>query len=313
MSRIIINGNSIGKGEKTKINLNAYYLSTGAKMEFPIYIFRSQKTGPTVLFMAGMHGNEINGIEIIRNLLKQKYFENLQQGNVVVIPIVNVLSFLNHSRELSDGRDLNRCFPGTRKGSLGSRIAYDLTHKIIPIINFGVDFHTGGDEINNYPQVRCLFEENKNMELAKWFGAPFILNSPHRDKSFRKEAAKSGKPILVYEAGESFRFNTVGINEGINSCLRLLKNLKMLDVPCPKSQSIILNRSKWIRARISGLFRTSKKFGTYVEKDQVIGTVSSPYAEIERPLIAPDNGFLIGINNKPVVNEGDALIHIGIE
>ncbi|MBI3502128.1 MAG: succinylglutamate desuccinylase/aspartoacylase family protein [Bacteroidetes bacterium] len=308
-----INGNIISLGENAKVNLNVYYLPTGAKMEIPVHVFRSKKKGPTLLLQAGMHGDEINGIEIIRNLLKEKYFENLERGSVVAIPIVNVVSFLNSSRELPDGRDLNRCFPGTKRGSLGSRIAYDMIHKIIPQIDFGVDFHTGGHEINNYPQVRCVFDEPKSVELAKAFGAPFILNSPYRDKSLRKESAKKGKQILVYESGESNRFNTIGITEGINGCLRLLKSLKMLDVSAPKSQSITLNDSKWIRARISGLFRTTKKFGTFVEKDQLIGTVSSPYADLEKQLIAPTDGFLIGINNKPVVNEGDALIHIGTE
>jgi len=308
-----ISGINIGPGENMRVNLNVYYLPTGAKMEIPVYVFHAKKKGPSVLFMAGMHGDETNGIEIMRNLLKEKYFENLQRGSVVAIPITNVVSFLNHSRELPDGRDLNRCFPGTRSGSLGSRIAYDLTKKIIPIIDMGVDFHTGGAEINNYPQVRCVFDDEKSLDLGKSFGAPFILNSPYRDKSFRKEAAKNGKPILVYESGESFRFSTVGITEGVNGCLRLMKNLKMLDVFTTKPQSITLNSSKWIRAKISGLFRTTKKFGTYVEKDQVIGVVSSPYSEIEKHLIAPANGFLIGINNKPVVNEGDALMHIGME
>jgi len=308
-----INGTIIGLGENARVNLNVYYMPTGAKMEIPVHIFRSKKKGPSVLFMAGMHGDEINGIEIIRNLLKEKYFEKLERGSVVVIPIVNVVSFLNSSRELPDGRDLNRCFPGTKRGSLGSRIAYDMIHKIIPQIDFGVDFHTGGHEINNYPQVRCVFDEPKSVELAKAFGAPFILNSPYRDKSLRKESAKKGKQILVYEAGESNRFNTIGITEGINGCLRLMKSLRMLDGTTPKSQSITLNGSKWMRARISGLFRTTKKFGTFVEKDQVIGVVSSPYADLEKQLIAPTDGFLIGINNKPVVNEGDALIHIGTE
>lgn len=308
-----INGTTIAPGENTRVNLNVYYLPTGAKMEIPVHVFCSEKKGPSVLFMAGMHGDEINGIEIIRNLLKEKYFEELERGSVVVIPIVNVVSFLNNSRELPDGRDLNRCFPGTKRGSLGSRIAYDMMHKVIPQIDFGVDFHTGGHEINNYPQVRCVFTEPKSMELAKAFGSPFILNSAYRDKTLRKEAASLGKPILVYEAGESNRFNTIGITEGINGCLRMMKSLKMLDVTTPKPQSITLTGSKWMRAKISGLFRTSKKFGTFVEKDQVIGTVSSPYADIEKQLIAPTDGFLIGINNKPVVNEGDALIHIGTE
>lgn len=310
---ININGTVVSYGENANVNLNVYYMPTGAKMDIPVHVFCARKKGPSVLFMAGMHGDEINGIEILRTLLKGKHFENLERGSAVVIPILNVVSFLNRNRDLPDGRDLNRCFPGTKRGSLGSRIAYDVMHKIIPQIDFGVDFHTGGREINNYPQVRCVFNEPKNMELAKAFGAPFILNSAYREKSLRKVAANEGKSILVYEAGESNRFNTIGITEGVNGCLRMLKSLKMLDVTVPKSQTIILNNSKWIRAKISGLFRTTKKFGTFVEKDQVIGTVNSPYAHLEKQLVAPTDGFLIGINNKPVVNEGDALINIGTE
>jgi uncharacterized protein len=310
---MIINGTEIAPGENLKLNLNVYYLPTGAKMEIPVHLFSAEKKGPAVLFMAGMHGDEINGIEILRTLLKAQHFEKLERGTAVVIPILNVISFLNRNRDLPDGRDLNRCFPGTKRGSLGSRIAYDVMHKIIPQVDFGIDFHTGGREINNSPQIRCVFSEPKSMELAKAFAPSFILNSAYREKSLRKIAAGEGKSILVYEAGESNRFNTLGITEGVNGCLRMLRHLKMLDVTVPKSHTILLNDSKWIRAKISGLFRTTKKFGTYVEKDQIIGSVNSPYAHIEKPLVAPSDGFLIGINNKPVVNEGDALINIGTE
>lgn len=308
-----INGTEIAPGQNIKTHLNVYYLPTGTRMEIPVNVFRAKKKGPAVLFMAGMHGDEINGVEIIRHMLSEKYFDSLQRGSIIAIPIVNVVSFLSQSRDLPDGRDLNRCFPGTRTGSLGSRIAYDLMNKIIPQIDFGVDFHTGGQEINNYPQIRCVFSDPKSVEVARAFGAPFILNSGYREKSLRKEAAALGKPILVYEAGESNRFSRVGIEEGVYGCLRLLKNLKMLDAQSPKPHSITLQGSKWIRAKISGLFRTTRKLGTYVEKDEVIGTVCSPYAELEKSLIAPTSGYLIGINNKPVVNEGDALMHIGTE
>ena len=277
-----LNGIVIAPGENKKINLNVYYLPTGARMEIPVYVFRSFKKGPSVLFMAGMHGDETNGIEIMRNLLKEKYFEKLERGSVIAIPITNVASFLNLSRELPDGRDLNRCFQGTPSGSLGSRIAYDLTKKILPMIDFGIDFHTGGKEINNYPQIRCFFENEKSFNIAKSFAAPFMLNSAYREKSLRRESARKGKPIIVYEAGESFRFNQLGIAEGIAGCLRLLKGLEMVKVSAPKSKTILLHRSKWIRAKISGLFRTNKKSGSYVRKGEVLGTVSSPYSEIEK-------------------------------
>lgn len=308
-----INGITIPAGKNKKINLNVYYFATGAKLEIPVYVFRAKRKGPTVLFMAGLHGDEVNGVEIIRNLLKQKYFENLKCGSVIAIPIVNVVSFLHRKRELPDGKDLNRSFPGMKRGSLGSRIAYDIMHKIMPLIDFGVDFHTGGREINNYPQLRCLFNQPENLKLAKAFGAPFIINSKFRDKSLRKEAARMKKPILAYEAGESNRFSNTGIREGIYGSLRLLMNYEMIDTEIPLSKPIILERSKWLRSKISGLFRTTKRYGTFVRKNQIIGTVSSPYVELDKRLVSPADGYIIGINNKPVVNEGDALIHIGIE
>lgn len=310
---IIINKQPIAQGEIKEINLNIYRLPSRTIIEIPVHVFRSKNDGPVLLLIAGMHGDETNGIEIIRKLLREEHFKNLLCGTVIAIPIINIVSFLNGSRDLPDGRDLNRCFPGSQSGSLGSRIAYDIINDVLPQIDFGVDFHTGGAKINNYPQLRCVFDDPKNLELSKLFGAPFVLNSAYRDKTFRKESAKKGKQILVYEAGESLRFNTLAITEGINGCLRMMKKLKMVDVDVPESKTIVLNGTKWVRAKISGLFRTTKKYGTFIEKNQIIGSISDPYGEIELELKAPDDGFIIGINNQPVINEGDALIHIGTE
>lgn len=310
---IVINKQPIGIGESKEVNLNLYRLPTRTIIEIPVHVFRSKKDGPVVLLIAGMHGDEINGIEIVRKLLRGEHLRNLLCGTVIAIPIINIVSFLNGSRDLPDGRDLNRCFPGSQTGSLGSRIAYDLMNDVLPQIDFGVDFHTGGAKINNYPQLRCVFDDPRNLELSRLFGAPFVLNSAYRDKTFRKEASKKGKQMLVYEAGESLRFNSLAINEGINGCLRMLKGLGMIKAEVEQNKTIVLNDTKWVRARISGLFRTTKKYGTFIEKNQVIGTISDPYGEMEMELKAPDDGFIIGINNQPVINEGDALMHIGTE
>lgn len=312
MTAIKINGVYIGPGENVEVKLNEYRLPTRAAMQVPVHVFRSNEEGPVLLLMAGVHGDEINGIEIIRKLLRGNYFHRLQRGTVIAIPIVNIVSFLNGSRELPDGRDLNRCFPGSQSGSLGSRIAYDLMNEILPQVDFGVDFHTGGAKINNYPQVRCVFQDHQNLDLAKLFGAPFTVNSTYREKTFRHEAARKGKSVLVYEAGESLRFNKLAISEGIAGCLRLMKGLDMISDDVQSQQTIMLDDTKWIRAKVSGLFRTTKKYGSYIEKDTVIGTISDPYGEMEMELRSPDNGYIIGINNQPVINEGDALIHIGV-
>jgi uncharacterized protein len=310
---ILINKESIAPGENREVNLNIYRLPTRTVMEIPVHVFRSMNEGPVILISAGMHGDELNGIEILRQLLRGKYFERLKKGSVLAMPIINILSFLNGSRDLPDGRDLNRCFPGSASGSLGSRIAHDLINEIIPQIDFGIDFHTGGAKINNYPQVRCVFDDPKNIDLGKKFGAPFIVHSPYRDKTLRKEAEKLGKPILVYEAGESMRFNKLAIREGINGCLRLMNDCGMLDEKVEPGETKILQETKWVRAVMSGLFRTTKKYGSAVEKGELIGSISDPYGEMEIKLTSPSDGYIIGINNQPVINEGDALIHIGSE
>jgi predicted deacylase len=310
---IVINNQVIKPGKEAEVNLNLYRLPTRTIMEIPVHVFRSMEDGPVLLLTAGLHGDETNGIEIVRQLLRGGYFSKLKKGSVLAMPIINIISFLNHSRDLPDGKDLNRCFPGSQSGSLGSRIAYDMMKEIIPQIDFGVDFHTGGAKINNYPQLRCVFSDNKNLELAKLFGSPFILDAPYREKTLRHEAAKKGKEILVYEAGESMRFNKTAITEGINGCLRMMKNLGMIDVEVPECETKVLNDTTWVRADMSGLFRTTKKYGSLIKKNEVIGTLSDPYGEIEEQLKAPETGYIIGINNQPVVNEGDALIHIGME
>ncbi|HEV7230865.1 MAG TPA: succinylglutamate desuccinylase/aspartoacylase family protein, partial [Bacteroidia bacterium] len=188
--QIIINRQIINPGETKEVNMNVYRLPTRTIMEIPVHVYRSLIDGPVLLLCAGMHGDETNGIEIIRQLLRSGHFSRLKKGSILAMPIINIISFLNHSRELPDGKDLNRCFPGSQSGSLGSRIAYDIMKDIVPQIDLGVDFHTGGAKINNYPQVRCVFKDNRNLELAKMFGAPFILNSGYREKSFRHEASR---------------------------------------------------------------------------------------------------------------------------
>ncbi|MBI2967181.1 MAG: succinylglutamate desuccinylase/aspartoacylase family protein [Bacteroidetes bacterium] len=316
MSDLIINEIKIGPGENRVVNLNEYYLPTGALMEIPTYVYRSKKEGPVILFMAGMHGEEVNGIEIMRNLIRAHHFENLLRGSVIIIPIVNVTSFIHKQRELPDGRDLNRCFPGSPRGSMGSRIAYDLMTQIVRQIDFGFDFHTGGAEINNYPQIRCDFRDKKGFALAQIFAAPFIVNSQSREKSLRKEAHDRGKPILVYEAGESNRLNKLGIDEGLFGCLRILKHYRMIrqeETIIPRPKTILLKRDIWVRAKMSGLFRTSKKYGTFIEKDWVMGYTCDPYGKVQSELTAAENCFLIGLNNQPVVNEGDAILHLGME
>lgn len=313
MENFIINSQIISPGEHKQITLNSYELHTKTKIEIPVFVFRSKIKGPTLLLSAGMHGEETNGIEIIRKIITRDEIKKLNCGSVIAIPVINSVSFLFGSRDLPDGRDLNRCFPGKKTGSFGSRIAFDIMKEIIPLIDFGVDFHTGGARINNTPQIRCVFEFADNLLLAEKFSPPIIIDSPYREGTLRKESAKKGKPILVYEGGESMRFDYTAINEGVNGCLRLLKNYKMIDIDAPNNHSVKIKKDTWVRAHSSGLFHMKASNGAYVEKGELLGVICNPFGNIEHQIHSLHDGYIVGINNHPVVNQGDALIHLGME
>ncbi|HET6244582.1 MAG: succinylglutamate desuccinylase/aspartoacylase family protein [Bacteroidetes bacterium] len=309
---ITINGVTVRPGESAQVSLNTYRLPTRTVIDIPVFVYRSLEDGPVVLLLAGMHGDEINGVEIIRSLIVNNTFSKLHKGTVIAIPVINIVSFVYGTRSLPDGRDLNRCFPGSIGGSLGSRIAHDLMSEIIPQISFGVDFHTGGASKSNFPQIRCSFGALQNLELAEQFGSPFIINSGLRDKTLRKEAANIGKTILVYEGGESSRFDQLAIKEGIDGCKRLFVHLKMIEAKTKPGITKLIQKTTWVRAKNSGLFHPVKKNGAFVKKNELLGTVTDPYGEFETEIIASASGYIIGINNLPVINRGDALIHIGI-
>jgi hypothetical protein len=310
---IVINNQKVQPGESKTVVLNSYELHTKTNIEIPVHVIHAEKPGPTLLLSAGMHGEETNGIEIVRKVLSRDEVRKLKCGTLVAIPVINIVSFLYGSRDLPDGRDLNRCFPGSRNGSLGARIAYDLMKHILPIIDFGVDFHTGGAKINNYPQLRCVFDFPDNVALAEKFSPPLVIDSHYREGTFRHEAAKKNKPILVFEGGESMRFDYLAINEGLNGCLRLMQGFGMIDAELPDNASVKIKKSTWMRAPSSGLFHMNANNGAYVMKGDLLGVICNPFGEVEEKLVSGVDGYIVGINNQPVVNEGDALIHLGIE
>jgi hypothetical protein len=263
--------------------------------------------------MGGLHGDEINGVEIIRRLIEtQKNIPKI--GTVICIPILNIFGFIHFSRYVPDGKDVNRSFPGNKNGSLASRVAYFLMKHIIPKIDYGVDFHTGGDDRFNYPQIRCMLNNDTiNQSLAKAFHAPFSLHAPYRPKSLRQSAAKLGKHIIVFEGGESSRFNEHAIEEGIAGTIRLMHSLNMTDEnPVPRTSNKIILGSSWIRAKASGMFLANVKCGDFIKKNAVVGFINDPFGEMNQSLKAHTSGYVIGLNNNPIVHQGDALMHVGV-
>ncbi|HMR58672.1 MAG TPA: succinylglutamate desuccinylase/aspartoacylase family protein, partial [Cyclobacteriaceae bacterium] len=266
MKDISIAGQHIRPGEFKEIIINIARLPSRTQIDTPIYAFRGLEDGPVLALTAGMHGDEINGMEIVRRILDMGY-NRVKRGAVICMPIINIYGFLNYSREVPDGKDVNRSFPGSKNGSLASRVAYHITHDIIPYIDYGIDFHTGGAMRTNYPQIRCVMADEKNVELANAFHAPFTIDSPFRPHSIRQQAAKLGKNIIVYEGGESLRFDQQSIEDGINGTLRLMKHLNMIDwAPEPKEANKVIWNSSWARAQHAGLFQSAINCGDLINK-----------------------------------------------
>lgn len=263
--------------------------------------------------MAGMHGDEINGMEIVRRILERD-LHRVERGTVICIPIINVYGFLNFSREVPDGKDVNRSFPGSKNGSLASRVAYHLMHEIIPFIDYGIDFHTGGAMRTNYPQVRAVLQEPTNVRLAEAFHAPFTIDAPFRPNSLRKEASKKGKNIIVYEGGEALRFDSRAIDEGLNGTLRLMKHLGMIEeAPGASESNRVIWTTSWIRAKHAGLFQSHVQCGQMVHRGQTVGMITDPFGEFREAVKTPETGYVIGLNNSPVIHAGDALLHLGMD
>ncbi|MEO9512980.1 MAG: succinylglutamate desuccinylase/aspartoacylase family protein [Flavobacteriaceae bacterium] len=307
---IIINGETIFPGKNRLVKINIARLPTGTLIDIPVHVFNGKNAGPTILVQAGLHGDEINGVETLRRLLQDGEFK-IKRGAVIVVPILNIFGFIHFSRDVPDGKDVNRSFPGSRTGSLASRIAYHYTNEILPQIDFGIDLHTGGGRRHNFPQIRFTLEDGKSRELALLFNAPFHFASRLIAGSFRKTAFKMGKPIIVYEAGESMRFDEQSIEIGMKGVKNILVGLEMIAGKVPKKTSILFDATRWLRASRAGMFIPQVKNGSIVSKGQVLGTVTDTYAKKSKNVKAPFDGYLFCVNNQAVVNQGDALFHIG--
>jgi len=311
---IVIGGESVAPGEEKLLKIGIDRLPTGTLIDIPVYVFNAKKPGPTILVQAGLHGDEINGIEIVRRMLQQKRF-NIRKGAVIAVPILNIFGFIHFSRDVPDGKDVNRSFPGKKSGSLASRMAYHYVSQIMHQMDFAIDLHTGGAQRHNFPQVRFTQEDGTSKELAEIFNAPFLFSSRLIKGSFRKAAYNMGKPTIVFEAGESMRFDDYAILEGMQGILNVLKHLKMISRVAPvyveRMNSVLLTNRKWLRAPTAGMFIPELTNGSEIKKGQEIGLITDTYARHSKKIKAPYDGFVFSINNQAVVNQGDALFHIG--
>jgi len=307
-----INGEKIKRGEDKHLYLRIARLPTYTNIDLPVRVIRAEQPGPVLLLTGGLHGDEINGIEIVRRMLAKKLLTP-QTGTVVAIPLMNVYGFIQNVRGVPDGKDINRSFPGSKSGSLAKLVAYTIMNEIIPKIDYGIDFHTGGASRSNYPQIRCVLDIDKNMELARAFAPDIMLHSPLIDKSFRKAAHRKNKHILVFETGETLRFDESGIKKGIDGTLRLMKYLGMRDTAPEAGETEIYTNSSWVRASFAGIFNPKIKLGETIKKRQVLGVITDPFGNEVFTIKSRYEGRVIGLNYCPVVHKGDAILHIATQ
>ncbi len=311
MEELIIAGEQIQKGTNVTINLELPKLYH-SPMKLPIRVIRGKKDGPTIFISAAIHGDELNGIEIIRRFRKLSILKRLK-GTIILIPIVNIYGVTTLSRYMPDRRDLNRSFPGSKKGSLASRVAKIFFDEIVSKCKFGIDLHTASIHKSNLPQIRTNLNDETTYKLAKAFEAPVVLHSELRDGSLREEAQENNIPILLYEAGEALRFDETSIRIGVKGIVNILRELEMLPTVTRKRKfklPIIARSSQWIRSTESGIIRTVKGLGDTVKENEIIAYVDEPLDDETFEIKATFDGIIIGKSEIPLIQEGDAIFHI---
>lgn len=306
-----IGGVKVLPGETKKIEVPTVPLYTDTSMSIPVFVKRGKRDGPTLFVSAAIHGDELNGIEIISRLINSPAI-NKVKGTLVAVPFVNGYGVLNQSRYLPDRRDLNRSFPGSKKGSLASRIGYLFLNEVVAKCDYGIDLHTGAIHRSNLPQIRANLDDDITLGMAKAFGVPVLVNSNLRDGSLRQAAAELGVKVLLYEAGEALRFDELSIRAGQKGIVNVMRHLGML----PKVrrsrviEPFVARQSGWVRASDSGFVNHLKMLGDFVEKGDVLAAIKDPFGVLLDTVKANAKGIVIGKQNIPLAQEGEAMYHI---
>ncbi len=307
---LVIGGTTIPRGKRVRLDLPVARLPTGTMMSLPVTVISGKKPGPRLWLSAAIHGDELNGVDIIRRVAKAIQPHRLN-GSVIAVPVVNIFGLLEQSRYLPDRRDLNRSFPGSARGSMASRLAALFMKEVVSHCTHGIDLHTAAIHRINLPQVRADLEDSATYAFAKAFGAPIMIHASHRDGSLRQAAAKRHIPTLLYEAGEALRFDDQGIQTGIDGIYRVMAFLGMYAPPdTPAPPTLEARATRWVRASRGGIWHRSIALGDEVKQRQPLGFISDTFGDKPVQVRSPMAGIVIGHGQNPLVNQGDALVHV---
>lgn len=303
----------VKSGQLKRLELPVGRLPTQTLLTLPITVVNGIEPGPRLWLSAAIHGDELNGVEIIAQILAKVQPKQLK-GTIIAVSIVNVFGFIEQSRYLPDRRDLNRSFPGSETGSLASRLANLFMREVVDHSTHGIDLHTAAVHRINLPQIRANLEDEATYRCAKAFGAPLIIHASTRDGSLRHAATKQGIPVLLYEAGEALRFDPLAIKVGVEGILRVMDCLGMYkDESIPGANPPIeTNQSKWVRASRGGIFHLEVNLGDRVERKQKLGYITDAFGEARVNVRASVDGMVISYTQNPLVNQGDAIVHLAV-
>ena len=309
---LVIGDQSFAPGESGCVNLPVGHLITHEMVTMAVQVYRGRKSGPRLFVSAAIHGDETNGVQIARHLMASRALRRLR-GDLIVVPVVNLPAFIARSRYLPDRRDLNRLFPGSANGSFGARLARVFYREVVKKCNYGIDLHTGAVNRPNLPQIRITRSLEGSLELARAFEAPIIIDSAMREGSLRDLAAKSGRTMLLYEAGEALSLDRSAVRVGVHGILSVMRHLEMLPPdrhPRTKRPSVLATTSAWERAPRGGILTPLIEMGKAVEPGTLLGTVGDPFSPSETQIVSRIDGIVIGRANQAVVDEGDGVFHI---
>jgi hypothetical protein len=307
---ITVGGVTVKPGRKVQIDLPFARVVTGATESLPVKVINGRSAGPNIWLSAAIHGDELNGIQIIRRVIKDLDAKNLR-GAVIAVPIVNPLGFIAQSRYLPDRRDLNRSFPGSDRGSTASRLAHLFMEQVVDHCSVGIDLHTASNHRINHPQIRANLDDAATLKLARAFGAPFSIHARLRDGSLRQAAVDRGKTMLLFEAGQAHRFDGDAVETGVVGVMRTLRAMGMVDARLPRvGPTRLIRRTRWVRARRGGIADIEVALGERVVKGQPLASISDAFGMRPTQVKASETGWVIAHSLRPLVNSGDSLVHL---
>ena len=303
---LIIAGERIRLGETRDIPLPLSETYNASVLSTPVRIIRARRDGPRVLVTGAIHGDELNGVGVIRQLMFEDSNLRLKSGTLICVPVVNMPAFESQSRNVPDRRDLNRSFPGSHNGSMASRIADAVFRQLVKSADYCIDLHTAAMQRTNYPNVRADMRNPEARRIAKAFGCELIVNGRGPEGSLRRCACDAGVPTIILEAGEVWKIEPDVVEVGVRGVRNVLIELGMLDdEPTRPAYQTRIETTTWMRAHLGGLLWFHVSPGALVEAGQALATNASLFGDGRAVLISPVDGIVLGMTTLPTVKPGE--------